>query len=448
MSNWEIVKINDIGKVVTGKTPRTDDSQNYGTDFMFIGPTDLHKHFIITESEKMISSKGLASIKGSILDGLSILVGCIGWDMGNVALVNCKCATNQQINSITEIKESYNPLYIYYWLKHKKNYLFQIANVTRTPILNKSDFSNIELSVPNKIEQDKIAKFLSDLDAKIETNNRINTELEAMAKTLYDYWFVQFDFPYSPPSEGCPQDGVGIGKPYKTSGGKMVWNEELKREIPEGWEVGTLDSIGDIIGGSTPSKAIDENFCIGEGTPWITPKDLSNNKGKKFITRGEYDVTERGLKEASLKIMPEGTVLLSSRAPIGYLAIARTDVTTNQGFKSFVPKKDFSSEYVYHTIQNHIPEIEANSSGSTFKEVSSSTLKTIKTILPANSVLSTFYDLINPIFKKQDCIELENQELASLRDWLLPMLMNGQVGVGDVEEQLGMVAEASARYGK
>ncbi|OYX86465.1 MAG: hypothetical protein B7Y83_01330 [Flavobacteriales bacterium 32-34-25] len=240
-----------------------------------------------------------------------------------------------------------------------------------------------------------------------------------MAKTLYDYWFVQFDFPDAD------------GKLYKTSGGKMVWNTELKRDIPEGWRVGTLNSIGDIIGGSTPSKAIDENFCFGDGTPWITPKDLSNNKGKKYITRGEFDVTERGLKEASLKIMPVGTVLLSSRAPIGYLAIARTDVTTNQGFKSFVPKKGFSSEYVYYTIQNHIPEIEANSSGSTFKEVSTSTLRTIKTILPNDEVLSSFYNKIKPIFKKQDYVELENIELTLLRDWLLPMLMNGQVKIQD-----------------
>lgn len=310
--------------------------------------------------------------------------------------------------------------------------------------LDKVMVLNLLTKLPeNSITQKKIAKVLSDLDAKIELNNRINTELEAMAKMLYDYWFVQFDFPDA------------NGKPYKTSGGKMVWNEELKREIPEGWEVGTLDSIGDIIGGSTPSKAIDENFCIGEGTPWITPKDLSNNKGKKYITRGEYDVTERGLKEASLKILPEGTVLLSSRAPIGYLAIARTDVTTNQGFKSFVPKNNFSSEYIYFTIQNSIPEIEANSSGSTFKEVSSSTLKTIKTILPIDEILLAFDTLIKPIFNKQDCVELENQELASLRDWLLPMLMNGQVSVGDdailrqaQDDMLGMVAEPAEIYKK
>jgi type I restriction enzyme S subunit len=129
--------------------------------------------------------------------------------------------------------------------------------------------------------------------------------------------------------------------------------------------------------------------------------------------------------------MPAGTILLSSRAPIGYLAIARTDVTTNQGFKSFVPKSIFSSEYIFFTIQSLIPEIEANSSGSTFKEVSTSTLRTIKTILPTNEVLLAFNILIKPTFRKQDSVELENQELASLRDWLLPMFMNGQITVKD-----------------
>jgi type I restriction enzyme S subunit len=331
--------------------------------------------------------------------------------------------------------------FVYYLMKFNEDYIKKFANGTATKSITKDAVRALKFNVPNLSYQKQVSSFLSNIDSKIELNNRINNELEAMAKTLYDYWFVQFDFPDA------------NGKPYKTSGGKMVWNEELKRDIPEGWEAGTLDSIGNIIGGSTPSKAIDENFCFGKGTPWITPKDLSNNKGKKYITRGEYDVTERGLKEASLKILPEGTVLLSSRAPIGYLAIARTDVTTNQGFKSFVPKNNFSSEYIYFTIQNSIPEIEANSSGSTFKEVSSSTLKTIKTILPIDEILLAFDTLIKPIFNKQDCVELENQELASLRDWLLPMLMNGQVSVGDVavlrqaqDDMLGMVAEERELY--
>ncbi|MCM4168050.1 hypothetical protein KCTC52924_01124 [Arenibacter antarcticus] len=293
------------------------------------------------------------------------------------------------------------------------------------------------LYLPSINIQKQIAKVLSDLDAKIEVNNKINQELEAMAKTLYDYWFVQFDFPFDF-AQGKP---AANGKPYKSSDGKMVYNEQLKREIPEGWKDGTFETISTIIGGSTPSKAIIENFTSDRHMSWITPKDLSLNKGNKFITRGEWDVTEQGIKRASLKIMPKGTVLLSSRAPIGYLAISREEVTTNQGFKSFVPKKGYSPEFIFYCVKNLIPKIEANSSGSTFKEVSASTLRTISISIPEPEILEEYYKISKPIFKKQDLIELENQKLTELRDWLLPMLMNGQVTVGEAEEELGMVAE-------
>lgn len=431
MSNWEIVKINDIGKVVTGKTPRTDDSLNYGSDFMFLGPTDLHKHFIITESEKMISSKGLASIKGSKLDGLSILVGCIGWDMGNVALVNCKCATNQQINSITEIKESYNPLYIYYWLKHKKNYLFQIANVTRTPILNKSDFSNIELSVPNKMEQDKIAKVLSDLDAKIEINNRINSELEAMAKTLYDYWFVQFDFPDA------------NGKPYKTAGGKMVWNDELKREIPEGWESGELKDLFNLnpplsVKKGAVSSYIDMNALPTEGymTKAVQEKEFSG--GVKF-QNGDVIVARI---TPCLENGKTGLITLLEEDEIGFgsteFIVLRGKNMILSCFGAFLSRSELFRKYA---IANML-----GTSGR--KRVEATKIGTFPIALPTIDLLEKFEKMISAHFKQATINTKENQELASLRDWLLPMLMNGQVSVGDVAEELGMVAEEGELYGK
>jgi type I restriction enzyme S subunit len=272
----------------------------------------------------------------------------------------------------------------------------------------------LDISLPKIQIQEKIAFVLSALDSKIELNNRINAELEAMVKTIYDYWFVQFDFPDK------------NGKPYKSSGGKMVWNNELKREIPEGWEALTLDCLGDIIGGSTPSREI-ESYFTKDGTSWITPKDLSLNVGNKFIKKGEIDVTKSGRNAASLNILPKGSVLMSSRAPVGYLAIARNDVTTNQGFKSFIPKSNFTTEYLYYTIKNLMPVIENNASGSTFKEVSGSVLKTIYGLAPVKEKVISFTKIVEPMFCRQENLEEENQQLASLRDWLLPMLMNGQV---------------------
>ncbi|MEY4244010.1 MAG: hypothetical protein RLZZ245_1595, partial [Verrucomicrobiota bacterium] len=254
-------------------------------------------------------------------------------------------------------------------------------------------------------------------------------ELEGMAKLLYDYWFVQYDFPLSAAQAAALGKPRLAGQPYRSSGGPMVYHEQLKREIPKGWSAGSLNSLGEIVGGSTPSTK-EDHFFSSHGTPWITPKDLSRNTGNKFITRGETGVSDEGIKGASLTLLPAGTVLMSSRAPIGYTAIARNPVTTNQGFKSFVPSKGYSTEFIYYTLNHLMKTIEQNASGSTFKEVSAGTLKSIQTQLPEPSVLSEFSKLMQPIFSQQDNLELQNQELTTLRDWLLPMLMNGQVRVG------------------
>lgn len=278
------------------------------------------------------------------------------------------------------------------------------------------DCLKFQIPLPSLNEQKKIAAVLSALDAKIDLNNRINAELETLSKTIYDYWFVQFDFPDE------------SGRPYKTGGGKMVYSTALKREIPEGWEVGSLDGLGEIVGGSTPSTADVANFGK-DMIPWITPKDLSDNKGRKFIARGETDVSEKGKRNASLKLHPAGTVLMSSRAPVGYLAIALNPITTNQGFKSFVPSKDYGTAFVFYTVARLMPAIIQQASGSTFVEISGGVLKAIHSVLPPKGVANAFCLVLESILKRQKAAELENRELTQIRDWLLPMLMNGQVTV-------------------
>lgn len=281
-------------------------------------------------------------------------------------------------------------------------------------------FDQIQVLHPDTRTQRQIADFLSALDAKIEINNRIHAEIEAVTRLIYDYWFVQFDFPDA------------NGRPYKASGGAMVWNEEVKQNIPTGWSIGSLNDLGKIVGGSTPSTSNPTHFGR-DMIPWITPKDLSNNKGRKFIARGETDVSEAGFRSASLTLHPAGTVLMSSRAPVGYLAIALNAVTTNQGFKSFVPSKGYSTSFVYYTVNRSLPTIIRYASGSTFVEISGGTLKSVKTVLPDTTVTDKFSKLIEPILKRQQQAELENAEISQLRDWLLPLLMNGQVKPPELE---------------
>lgn len=410
MCNYESYQLGELGKIVTGRTPKTENPENFGGDYMFICPADLHKHFFISYSERMISAQGLESIKGSALDGISILVGCIGWDMGNVGIVKGKCATNQQINSITNIQERHNPLYIYYWLKTKKDFLFQQANVTRTPILNKTDFSSIRIYLPRKREyQDQVVGLLSTIDKKIELNNRINAELEAMAKTLYDYWFVQFDFP-----DDSPQ---GQGKPYKTSGGKMVYNPTLKREIPEGWSDKTLSQIANITMGQSPD-GISYN---DEGVGTIFYQG-STDFGWLFPTTRQYTT-------APSRMARKGDILLSVRAPVGDMNIANTDCCIGRGLAA-LNSKTGSDGFLFY-VMKYFKQIfdRRNSEGTTFGSITKNDLHSLTLAYPTPDLLKRYDDVVTNYNKMIFERSVENKELVSLRDWLLPMLMNGQVTV-------------------
>ena len=197
------------------------------------------------------------------------------------------------------------------------------------------------------------------------------------------------------------------------------------------WTLGTISDLGTVVGGSTPSKSKPE-YYTEDGIAWITPKDLSINKAK-FISHGENDITVLGLKNSSASIMPEGTVLFSSRAPIGYIAIASGEVTTNQGFKSVVPKPEIGTAYVYCFLKHNLPVIEGMASGSTFKEVSGSTMKNVPAVIPDTETLTCFNDFCAPIFAHQRILEEQNQSLAALRDSLLPKLMSGEIDVSAIQ---------------
>jgi len=263
---------------------------------------------------------------------------------------------------------------------------------------------NAVFSIPSIVEQKAIAETLSCLDDKIELNNRINKKLEEMAQGIFKSWFIDFE-PF--------QDGE-------------FEDSELGR-IPKGWRVGTISDLGEVVGGSTPSKACKE-YYTNKGIPWITPKDLSSNKDK-FISKGEIDITELGLKNSSTKIMPKGTVLFSSRAPIGYIAIAKNDVTTNQGFKSVIPKGKIGTAYVYYFLKSNIKLIESRASGSTFKEVSGTVMKQIPAIIPEDNLLEKFKRICEIYFDMQMALEEQNQMLTEIRDTLLPKLMSGEIRV-------------------
>ena len=272
------------------------------------------------------------------------------------------------------------------------------------PKLSQGNLNNIVLQLPNLETQRSIAATLSSLDDKIELNNRIIANLEAQAQAIFKSWFVDFE-PFL--------DGE--------------FEESELGLIPKGWRCGTFSDLGNIEGGSTPSKSEPSYYCEN-GIPWITPRDLSSDK-RKFIDRGANDITESGLKNSSAKILPAWTVLFSSRAPIGYITIAKNGVSTNQGFKSVVPFKEVGTAYVYYYLKQNTDRIIAAANGSTFKEISGTVLKSLPALIPEAQILKEFSAFCETLFKQQAVLEEQNGILTITRDTLLPKLISGKIEV-------------------
>lgn len=293
-------------------------------------------------------------------------------------------------------KEMILPKYFYYIVRGKscQDYIQSIAYGTSTqPNMKIKDFLNFKIEVLGLDLQRGIVKIIDTIERKIAINEIINDNLEQQAQALFQELFIE--------------------------------NADSE------WPVGTISDIGTVVGGSTPSKAKPE-YYTEDGIAWITPKDLSINK-LKFISHGESDITELGLKNSSASIMPEGTVLFSSRAPIGYIAIAASEVTTNQGFKSVVPKPEIGTAYVYYFLKQNLPIIEGMASGSTFKEISGSTMRGVPAVIPNIGTITRFNDFCAPLFAQQRILEEQNQSLSTLRDTLLPKLMSGEIDVSSIQ---------------
>lgn len=197
------------------------------------------------------------------------------------------------------------------------------------------------------------------------------------------------------------------------------------------WQNGILSDIGTVVGGGTPSKKHPEYYSQ-RGIPWITPKDLSIDHSK-FISRGNNDISELGFSNSSATKMPKGTVLFSSRAPIGYIAIASTTVTTNQGFKSVIPNNNIGTAFMYFLLKQALPTIESMASGSTFKEISGSAMKSVPVVIPDDKTLHKFNEFCKTLFEQQDILEAEIRKLSNVRDTLLPKLMSGEIDVSNID---------------
>ena len=254
-------------------------------------------------------------------------------------------------------------------------------------------------------DQERIGEIFSALDKKIELNRRINQNLEAMAKQLYDYWFVQFDFPN------------GEGKPYKSSGGKMVWNEKLKREIPQGWNNGMLIDIANITMGQSPDGSSYNE--VGEGMLFYQG---STDFGMRFPSVRQYTT-------APSRYAKRGDILMSVRAPVGSINIANNDCCIGRGL-SAINSKLGSTTHLYYILNDlRIAFEQRNAAGTTFGSITKEDLYSLPIIIPSHEVIRAFDKICSPMFDRQMILGEEIDNLIKQRDGLLPLLMNGQVSV-------------------
>ncbi|MFW5804056.1 MAG: restriction endonuclease subunit S [bacterium] len=329
-----------------------------------------------------------------------------------------------------------NPKFLYYLLTRKDitNHLHKIAenSVSSYPSIKPADIGNLNLNFPDSITiQQKIASVLSSLDDKIELNNRINAELEAMAKTIYDYWFVQFDFPISPEKAEAMGQPELAGKPYKTSGGKMVYNEKLKREIPEGWEVGCFGDYSKVKSGF----AFKSKWWTEKGVPVIKIKDISENytlnqSQLSFVNKDKINTAKRFLSK------PGDVVIAMTGATIGKFAIipkTSKSLLVNQrvGLYNLGEDPFQKVSFLINSMKQDLfrAQIFKIGSGAAQPNISGDQLDSISLGIPPNDLIKTFNKKTESIYKIISNKIFENQQLTEIRDWLLPMLMNGQVTV-------------------
>ncbi len=406
-------KISNLVHIISGGTPKTSNPDFWNGDIGWLSVADFNNNnrYVYT-SEKTISRAGLTSSSTKLLQKNDIIISARG-TVGALAQIGIPMCFNQSCFGLRGKEGIIDNTFLYYCLK---NYVANIKKRSQGSVfdtINLNTFDLMEIDYPESLStQQRIASVLAALDNKIELNKCINAELEAMAKNLYDYWFVQCDFPDK------------NDKPYKSSGGKMFYNDTLKREIPEGWYDSNILAVAQLLGGGTPSKKIPQ-YWDGK-IPFFTPTD-ANGTLFKFTT--EDNITDEGLKNSSTKLFDKNTVFITARGSVGKLVLAGTKMAMNQSCYALKAMPDISYTFLFFLTKELIHHLEVKSSGSVFDSIVSNDIEYTNLAIPEPSLVEKFSNIAEPVFSCIANTTIESEQLAKHRDWLLPMLMNGQVTV-------------------
>ena len=379
--------------------------------------------------------------------------------IGEVGLVDNQFHQYMMSSSLMKLRCNPNIAdseFIYYFFKsHQGRYeLLKNASQVGTPGIGQplTSLKNIEIKLPSLGEQRKIAKILSDLDDKIHINNQINQTLESIAQALFKSWFVDFDPVRAKIAAKQEGKDAELAAMCAISGKSEIELQQMAEddfaalrataalfpdglveselgEVPKGWEVSTVGEQVQTVGGGTPStKNVD--FWDDGIHYWTTPKDLSNLTDK-ILLNTERKITDAGLKKISSGLLPKDTVLMSSRAPVGYLALSKIEVAINQGYIAILPNMKYSAEYLIQWCEANMAEIKGRASGTTFQEISKKNFREISFVCPDDKVVVSYTKTVKTLYDEITSKAKENQSLINLRDTLLPKLLLGEVEIPD-----------------
>lgn len=398
MSELKKYKLGDVAQVIGGGTPSTTKEEYWNGEIGWLTPRDLtgYSYKYISKGERNITEEGLKNSSARLIPEGTVLMTSRA-PIGYLAIAGKELCTNQGFKSFIVDEDKINNEYLYYLLKSNIDRIKSLGTGSTFAEVSASILKSFEIEIPDLPTQKEIASILSSLDEKIELNLQMNQTLEAMAQAIFKEWFVNFNFP--------------------------GFDGELVDGLPKGWRKGKLGDIIDVKGGTTPSTSVDE-YWNGDNY-WTTPKDLSNAQSPVLIDT-ERKITDLGVKQISSGVLPKGTLLLSSRAPIGYLAISQVPISINQGYIA-IQGKAVSNLFMLFWLKENMEAVKSKANGSTFQEISKSNFKLIDISIPSVEVLQRFDEVIDPVFRKIVENVYSNLSLTQTRDTLLPKLMSGQL---------------------
>lgn len=410
-------KLKELAVNITDGEHGTVKDDDKGIYFLLSNKNIINGNVFIGKNERKISKETFEKINKRIkLEEEDLLISTVG-TVGKTAIVKGKInyAFQRSVGIIKVDKGKIDPYYLKYQLDTREfqNRMRKLSKGAVQKCLYISDLENLEIKTLDIESQKKIVSVLKTIDDKIDNNNKIIQELEYLAKTIYDYWFLQYNFPNKEE------------KPYKIFNGKMTYNENLKREIPIGWKYKKISEIEEnIVTGKTPSTKNAENF--NGNIPFITIDDIRQGL---YINKTIRTLSNKGADSQVKKYIPEDSICVTCIATVGLIGITTKESQTNQQINSIVCKNKDNLYYLVNALRDYFKYSNGAKSGNIFDNMNKEDFSSIRIIYPTTDILAKYNEKVMPIYEKIKNNILENEELNSLKDYLLPLLMNGQVKI-------------------